>query len=69
MMLPLTSFIIFLAAAGFAGVVGTMAGFGAATILTPVASYFMNIKTAIAIVAAKLPKGIDPEREWVDREE
>ena len=34
-----------------AEVVGTMAGFGAATILTPVAALFMDVKTAIAIVA------------------
>ncbi len=34
-----------------AEVIGTMAGFGAATILTPVAVLFMDIKTAIALVA------------------
>ena len=34
-----------------AEVIGTMAGFGAATILTPVASWFLPIKTAVAIVA------------------
>ena len=42
---------LFLAWAFVAEVVGTMAGFGAATILTPIAAYFMDIKTAIALVA------------------
>ncbi len=41
----------FLAAAFAAEVIGTMAGFGSATVLTPVASYFMPMKTAIAVVA------------------
>lgn len=40
-----------LAAAFVAEVIGTMAGFGAATLLTPVACLFMDIKTAIALVA------------------
>jgi len=35
-----------------AQIIGTMAGFGAATILTPVAVLFMDVKTAIAFVAA-----------------
>jgi len=34
-----------------AEVIGTMAGFGAATILTPVAALFVDIKPAIALVA------------------
>jgi uncharacterized protein len=34
-----------------AEVAGTLAGFGSATVLTPVASLFMDIKTAIALVA------------------
>jgi uncharacterized membrane protein YfcA len=34
-----------------AEVVGTMAGFGAATILTPVAALFLEMKSAIALVA------------------
>jgi len=34
-----------------AEVIGTMAGFGAATVLTPVASFFLDIKTAVAVVA------------------
>jgi hypothetical protein len=34
-----------------AEVIGTMAGFGAATILTPVAALFVDIKSAIALVA------------------
>jgi uncharacterized membrane protein YfcA len=42
---------LFLAAAFFAEVVGTMAGFGAATILTPIAAAFMDVKTAIGLVA------------------
>lgn len=41
----------FLACAFAAEVIGTTAGFGAATILTPVAALFMEMKTAIAIVA------------------
>jgi len=42
---------LFLICAWGAEVVGTMAGFGAATILTPVAILFMDVKTAIAVVA------------------
>jgi len=42
---------LFLGAACIAEVLGTMAGFGAATILTPVAALFMDMKTAIAVVA------------------
>lgn len=34
-----------------AEVLGTMAGFGAATVLTPIASLFVDIKTAVALVA------------------
>lgn len=45
------SLVLFLCCAFSAEVVGTMAGFGAATILTPVAALFMDIKTAIAVVA------------------
>lgn len=40
-----------LAGAFIAEVIGTMAGFGAATILTPIATLFMDVKTAIALVA------------------
>ena len=43
--------LLFLACAFGAEVIGTMAGFGAATILTPVATLFMDVKTAIAVVA------------------
>lgn len=43
---------LFLLCAFVAEVIGTMAGFGAATVLTPIASFFMDIKTAVAIVAA-----------------
>lgn len=42
---------VFLACAFVAEVLGTMAGFGAATVLTPIATLFMDVKTAIAIVA------------------
>ncbi len=42
---------VFLVCAFAAEVIGTMAGFGAATILTPIASFFMPIKTAVAVVA------------------
>ena len=41
----------FLACAGIAEVIGAMAGFGAATILTPAAMFFLDAKTAIAVVA------------------
>lgn len=43
---------LFLACAFIAEIIGTMAGFGAATVLTPIAVWFMDIKTAVAIVAA-----------------
>ena len=43
--------LLFLACAFGAEVLGTMAGFGAATILTPIAILFMDVKTAIALVA------------------
>jgi len=42
---------IFLLCAFVAEVIGTMAGFGAATVLTPIALLFMDAKTAIAVVA------------------
>ena len=44
------SWLLFLACAFGAEIVGTMAGFGAATILTPVAVFFMDMKTAVAVV-------------------
>jgi len=40
-----------LAGAFFAEVIGTMAGFGAATILTPIVALVLDMKTAIAVVA------------------
>lgn len=46
------AWLLFLACAFAAEVVGTMAGFGAATILTPIAILFMDVKTAIAVVAS-----------------
>ena len=42
---------LFLAGAFLAEVIGTMAGFGAATVLTPIAALFLDMKTAIAVVA------------------
>ena len=50
-MLTLPSTACFLATAWLAEVIGTMAGFGAATVLTPIASYFLPMKTAVAVVA------------------
>lgn len=49
--MTLSQSLLFLLAAFGAEVIGTMAGFGAATVLTPVAAAFMDIKTAIALVA------------------
>ncbi len=49
--MPPESLLIFLCFAFGAEVVGTIAGFGAATILTPIASTFFDIKTAVALVA------------------
>ncbi len=49
--MPLAILPIFVCCAFVAEVIGTMAGFGAATVLTPIASWFMDIKTAVAIVA------------------
>lgn len=49
--MPAAAWALFLMAAGLAEVLGTMAGFGAATILTPVAALFMDMKTAIVVVA------------------
>jgi hypothetical protein len=45
------SLIVFLVCAFVAEVIGTMTGFGAATVLTPIASFFLDIKTAVAVVA------------------
>ena len=41
---------LFLAGAFLAEVIGTVAGFGAATVLTPIAAWFMDIRVAIAVV-------------------
>ena len=41
----------FLGWAFVAEVIGTMAGFGAATVLTPIAGWFFDIKIAVAVVA------------------
>jgi len=49
--MPLAILPIFLGCAFVAEVIGTMAGFGAATVLTPIAAQFMDIKTAVAVVA------------------
>ena len=45
------AWLLFLTGAFVAEVIGTMAGFGAATVLTPIAACFMDIKIAIAVVA------------------
>ena len=45
------AWLTFLTGALLAEVIGTMAGFGAATVLTPIAACFMDVKTAIAVVA------------------
>ncbi len=45
------TWLLFLVFAFLAEVIGTMAGFGAATVLTPIAALFMDMKTAIAVVA------------------
>lgn len=50
-MLSPDAWLLFLGCAFAAEVIGTMAGFGAATILTPIAMLFMDAKTAIAVVA------------------
>lgn len=47
-----TNWPLFVLAAFFAEILGTMAGFGSATVLTPMATLFFDIKTAIAMVAA-----------------
>ncbi|MEX1061896.1 MAG: sulfite exporter TauE/SafE family protein [Patescibacteria group bacterium] len=44
------SFLIFLAFALIAEVIATVAGFGSSTLLVPVATFFFDIKTAIALV-------------------
>ncbi len=49
--MPNDSLMLFLVWAFVAEVIGTMAGFGAATVLTPIASFFFDIKTAVAVVA------------------
>ncbi len=49
--MPEGEWLLFLAGALIAEVIGTMAGFGAATVLTPIAVLFMDVKTAIAVVA------------------
>jgi uncharacterized protein len=43
--------ILFLVIGFFAEVVGTMAGFGSSTIYLPLASYFVDFKTALVLVA------------------
>ncbi|NIO19767.1 MAG: TSUP family transporter [Candidatus Aenigmarchaeota archaeon] len=43
--------ILFLIASFFAAVVATIAGFGSSTLLIPVAVFFMDVKTAVFVVA------------------
>ncbi|MDP2676183.1 MAG: sulfite exporter TauE/SafE family protein [bacterium] len=45
------SIAIFLASALVAEIVGTIAGFGSALLLTPIAAFFFDIKTTIALVS------------------
>jgi len=42
---------LFLLAAYVAAVIATVAGFGSSTILIPVAIFFMDLKTAVFLVA------------------
>lgn len=49
--MPTESWVLLLWWAFVAEVIGTMAGFGAATILTPIAALFLDVKTAIALVS------------------
>lgn len=49
-MIPI-SIIIFLFFAVIAEIIGTMAGFGSATVLVPIASFLFDIKKAIGLVA------------------
>lgn len=49
--MPEGEWLVFLVGAFVAEVIGTMAGFGAATILTPIAVLFMDVKSAIVVVA------------------
>ena len=42
---------LFLLAAYVAAVIATVAGFGSSTVLIPVALFFMNLKTAVFLVA------------------
>jgi hypothetical protein len=46
-----TNNLIFLAVSFFAAIIATLAGFGSSTLLIPVAMFFMDIKTAVFIVA------------------
>ena len=43
--------IIFIICSFFAGIMATLAGFGSSTVLIPVAFFFMDVKTAIFLVA------------------
>jgi len=43
--------IFFFLTALFAEIVGTIAGFGSSTILLPLATFFFNFTTALALVA------------------
>jgi len=47
----LSEMAFFLVAAYFAAVFATVAGFGSSTLLVPVALFFMDIKTAVFVVA------------------
>lgn len=43
--------IVFLTAAYLAAIAATLAGFGSSTLLIPVAAFFMDVKTAVVLVA------------------
>jgi uncharacterized protein len=45
------AFVILLIIGLFSEIVGTMAGFGSSTIYLPLASYFVDFKTALVLVA------------------
>lgn len=49
--MPAGEWLLFLACAAAAEIIGAIAGFGAATVLTPLALLFMDAKSAVAVVA------------------
>ena len=49
--MPAGEWLLFLACAACAEIIGAIAGFGAATVLTPLALLFMDAKSAVAVVS------------------